>query len=68
MRTVQKLITLVTTLLLFLLLIAIYDCVGTYDGTIIMIWYVFDLVAISVSICSHKDNYYTNIPSIRTGG
>jgi len=42
MRTVHKLITLFATLLLLLLLllIVIYDCVGTYDKTIIMDWYV----------------------------
>ena len=38
MRTVHKLITLFATLLLLLLLllIVIYDCVSTYDKTIIM--------------------------------
>ena len=42
MRTVHKLIALLVTLLLLLLLslIVIYDCVGTYDETIIMDWYV----------------------------
>ena len=43
MRTVQKLITLFETLLplfLLLLLIVIYDCVGTYDEMIIMDLYV----------------------------
>jgi len=42
MRTVHKLIPLFATLLLLLLLllIVIYDCVGTYDKTIIMDWYV----------------------------
>ena len=39
-RTVQQLITLFATLFLLLLLIVIYDCVGKYDGTIIMDWYV----------------------------
>jgi len=42
MRTVHKLMTLFATLLflLLLLLIVIYDCVGTYDETIIMDLYV----------------------------
>ena len=42
MRTVHKSITLFATLLLLLLLllIVIYDCVGTYDKTIIMDLYV----------------------------
>ena len=40
MRTVHKLITFFATLLLLLLLIVIYDCVGTYDETIIMDLYV----------------------------
>ena len=42
MRTVHKLIITLfaTLLLLLLLLIVIYDCVGTYDETIIMDLYV----------------------------
>ena len=40
MRTVHKLITLFATLLLPLLLIVIYDCVGTYDEAIIVNLYV----------------------------
>ena len=42
MRTVQRLIALFVSLLLVLLvlLIVIYDCVGTYDETIIMDLYV----------------------------
>ena len=42
MRTVHKLITLFATLLLLflLLLIVIYDCVGTYDETIIIDLYI----------------------------
>ena len=66
MRTVQQSIILFASLLLILLLVLIvtYGCDGAYDGTIIMNWYVVDLVAISVSICSHKDNYYTNIPNL----
>ena len=42
MRTVQQSITLSASLflVLLLLLIVIYDCVGTYDETIIMDWHV----------------------------
>ena len=42
MRPVHKLITLFATLLLLLLLllIVIYDCVGTYNKTILMGWLV----------------------------
>ena len=42
MRTVHKLIILFATLLLLLLLLVIvmYDCVGTYNETIIMDLYV----------------------------
>ena len=42
MRTVHKSIPLFATLflLLLLLLIVIYDCVGTYNKTIIINWYV----------------------------
>ena len=78
MRPVHKLITLFATLLLLLLLllIVIYDCVGTYDETIIMfgmlvnddvillVEFVVTSVFVSVPICSPQDNYYTIIPSI----
>ena len=40
MRTVHKLITLFATLLLLLLVIVMYVCVGTYNETIIMDLYV----------------------------
>ena len=47
MRTLQQSITLFATLFLLrlLLLIVIYDCVGTYDETIVMDWY--------VGLCQH---------------
>ena len=54
---------------LLLLLIVIYDGVGKYNETIILDWYVDDddddveFVIMSVHILSHKDNYYTFIPS-----
>ena len=76
MRTVQKIITLFVTLFLLhlLLLIIIYDCVGTNNETIIMFGMLvnddvnllveFVVTSVSVPIRSPQDIYYTSIPSI----
>ena len=76
MRTVQQSIALFASLLLVLLvlLIVIYDCVGVYDETIIMFGMLvnddvnllveFVVTSVSEPICSPQDIYNTIIPSI----
>ena len=48
---------------ILLLLIVIYDSVGTYNETIIKDWYVDDDDDVPVPILSRNDNYCTFIPS-----
>ena len=72
MRTVQQLLPLLASLFPLLLLIDIFDGVGTNNKTIIMDWYMLDdnvdlLVefdVVSVSIRFPQDNYYSITPSI----
>ena len=76
MRTVQQSIALFASLLLVLLvlLIVIYDCVGVYDEMIIMFGILvnddvnllveFVVTSVSEPICSPQDIFNTIIPSI----
>ena len=80
MRTIQQSKAFVASLLLvvLLLLIVIYDCVGTYDETIIMVGMLVNddvillvefvvmsvFVFVSIPIYSRQDIYYTSSPSI----
>ena len=61
---VERRYTYIVSLLLsiLLLLIVIYDGVGTYNETIIEDWYVDD-DDVLVPVLSHNDNYCTFIPS-----
>ena len=49
---------------ILLLLIVIYDGVGTYNETIIEDWYVDDNDDVPVPILSHNDNYCISFQAV----